>query len=408
MRLSLRRACALPRPSGRLGVLLTVLFLLGAGTTAAAAQDASVKTPKRPHLAADRDTNSAVDYFSYGVSILGEDPYKAASAFFWATRLDPSWADPIYGEYAASLMAEPTNVLLEYYTRRDLALRDPALRHVDSLVYRALLKNPFVNRQFEGAILNNWISRIAGGNEALRDLEMRDRPFAAWSAYARGDFHEAASIYANVIKKYPDDPDLRMGRALSLYSLGLTDSARLMVQGSLQIEHKAETDYSMGWVSHAFAEFSVGILFELVRQRDSASAAYERALLDDVSLHPAHRRLAMIRLAANDTAGALDEYTQAVTLAPEDAGYLYEFGVLLVGAGRPDSGVVMLRRAVTAEPFFAMPHFPLAVMYERSGFADEAVEHYTAFLQLAPRTLAPAIAAARQHLEALHPAAAKP
>ena len=275
-------------------------------------------------------------------------------------------------------------------------------------MYQALLKNPFVDRRFEGAILRNWISRIADGDEVLRDLAMRDRPFAAWSAYAQGDFHQAASIYADVIRKYPDDPDLLIWRARSLYALGLIDSARVAVQAAIGIEHVAEITYSAGWVSHAFAEYSVGFLFELVQHRDSAGAAYERALLDEISLHPAHRRLAVIRLAANDTAGALAEYAQAVTLAPEDAGYLYEFGVLLVAAGRPDSGVAMLLRSVTAEPFFALPHFPLAVMYERSGFADEATEQYTTFLRLAPRTMGPAIATARQRLEALHPAASKP
>ena len=61
MRLSLRGACALMRRPWRLGVLLTVILGLEAGTNTGAAQDASAKNPKRPHLAADRDTNSAVD-----------------------------------------------------------------------------------------------------------------------------------------------------------------------------------------------------------------------------------------------------------------------------------------------------------------------------------------------------------
>jgi tetratricopeptide (TPR) repeat protein len=333
---------------------------------------------------------------------LDRDPEKAASAFYWASRLDPSWAAPLYGQYAALLLAQPPTVLTGYLTRRDVALRNPALRRIDSLAYFALLKNPFVDRRFDGVILSTWLSRETNGQAELRDLGRYDRRFTAWAAYARGDFKMAASVYAEVIKRHPDDPDLQTWRALSFVAMGQNDSALTAVQTAIALEDSAESaSLAAGWVSHAFAQYSVGYLFELGGQNDSARSAYERALLEDITFHPAHRQLARARLAAHDTAGALAEYVQAANLAPQDAGYLYDLGVLLMAAGRADSGATVLLQAATVEPFYALPHFPLGVAYERSGFDEEAADHFAAFLRLAPRSMAPAITAARERLAAL-------
>ena len=380
---------------------LLVLLLTGAGANTCAAQLGFDKVPNRPRLAVDRDTNSALDYYLYGNSVLDRDPRKAASAYYWASRLDPSWAAPLYGQYAALLLDQPPGDLTLYLTRKDRALRDPKVRRIDSLGYLAVLKNPLVDRRLDGVILSTWVFRETGGQAELRDLGMYDRRFAAWAAYARGDHKMAASVYAEVIKKHPHDPDLLFSRALAFVGLGQLDSARTAVRAALALERGAEDESAYGWVSHTVAEYSMGYLFDLSEQRDSATAAYERALLDDVTFHPAHRQLARARLAAHDTAGALAEYVQAAHLAPQDAGYLYDLGVLLIAAGRADTGATVLLQAVALEPFYALPHFPLGVTYERSGFVDEAAEHFAAFLQLAPRSLAPAIAAARKRLAAL-------
>ena len=380
---------------------LAALHLSATGTTTVAAQGAFDKVPTRPRLPADRDTNSAIAYYNYGVSVLGLQPDKAAAAFYWASRLDPSWAAPLYGQHAALLLAQPHSVLTGYLTRRDIAVRDPTIRRIDSLAYLALLKNPFVDRRLEGVILTTWLGRETNGTADVRDFGMYDRRFTAWAAYARGDFKMAATVYGEAVRRHPRDPDLRFWHALSFFALGLIDSARTAVQEALAIERGAESESPTGWVSQAFAEYSVGLLFELGGQQDSARAAYERALLDDIAFHPAHRQLGRARLSARDTAGALSEYVQAASLAPGDAGYLYDLGMLLLATGQPDSGTAALLRATAAEPFYALPHYPLGVVNERSGFAKEAAEHFTTFLRLAPRSMGPAIGAARERLAAL-------
>jgi Tfp pilus assembly protein PilF len=358
--------------------------------------------PKRPRLDAQADTNNAQAYYAYGIARLQYEPDKAAAAFYWAHRLDPGWVAPLYAQRTALLLSQPPNDLTVYLTRRRLARRDPGLQRIDSLAYQAVLKNPFLDRRVDGVLLSTWLARETNNQTTLRDLGSSDRRFTAWAAYSRGDYPMATKVFAEVIRAYPEDPYLRAWRALAFFAQGQLDSARLVLQEALRVERTAEEDLpGYGWVSQAFAEYSIGLLFALVQQRDSARAAYERALMDDLTLHPAHHQLGKIRLAARDTAGALSEFAQAVSLAPNDATYLYDLGMLLISTGQADSGAAVLRQAIAEEPFFAAPHYALGIVYEQAGMGPEAVRYFESFLALAPRTMAPAIASARSHLETL-------
>jgi tetratricopeptide (TPR) repeat protein len=377
-----------------------MVFFTTPGTMVA--QVPSDTAPQRPTLARDADTNSALAYYTYGVARLAADPDEALAAFYWASRLDPGWAAPLYGRYAALLLTQPSSKLTGYFTDRRVARRDPALRSIDSVAYLALLKNPLVDRRLDGIVVSTWLARETGNQTTLRDLGMDDRRFTAWAAYTRGDYRTATAVFAEVIKRHPDDPDLRLWRAFALFAQGQLDSARACIQQALTIERTTEDVLpGVGWVSHVLDEYSIGSLFALSGQPDSARGAYERALLDDVAFHPAHHQLGRLRLTAHDTAGALAEFNQAVGLAPNDPTYLYDLGMLLTAAGRPDSGSKVLERAAAAEPFFALPHYALGIIDEQGGFRAEAIEHFTAFVRLAPRTMGPAIASATKHLEAL-------
>lgn len=385
--------CRLP------GWCCAVLLLLQA--PALAGQTGFSKPPERPRLPAERDPNSAQDYYGYGVSILERDPVLAAAAFYWASRLDPNWASPLYGEYTALMLARPSNELETYLTRPSRALEIPAIRRIDSLVYFARLRNPYVDRRLGGLLISTWIHRVTGGEFDLRDLGRYDRWFTAWSAYCRSDFRMAASVYAEILRR-DKDPGLYMDRSLVFVAMGQLDSARAMARASLDATLEEEDQVlGLGWYSHALASYSIGYLHELAGQHDSARAAYEQSLLDDVTFHPAHRGLAAVRLAAGDSAGALEELGAAVQLAPHDAGYLYDLGILLLARGRADSGATLLRRSTEAEPYYALPHYPLAVVYERGGFAAEAVQEYETFLALAPRSMGAAITTVQSRVAAL-------
>ncbi len=386
----------------------TALLLTTLPAHTGLAQARPDKIPKRPHLAAGQDSNSAVAYYSDGMEYIDRDPERAAASFYWASRFDPSWAAPYYGEYAALLLCEPPQNLNAYLTDQRWALQNQHLLHIDSLAWLAALKNPFVDRRLEGSVLGTWLRRRGDGDETLRILAGQNPGLAGWVAYARGNFRRSIALYTDAIKAHPDEPGLQIWRARAFFSIGQNDSALAAVRHALEYQRGVESDIGEGWVSHAFLEYSVGFLFALAEQPDSARAAYERALLDDLTFHPAHRQMAQVRLVAHDSAGALDELAQAVSLAPNEAGYLYDFGVLLLVSGHSDSAVNVLKRAIVAEPFFASPHYPLGVMYAKSGFAKEAAEHLNAFIRLAPASLAPTINAARVRLAALQADSTQP
>jgi tetratricopeptide (TPR) repeat protein len=391
--------------------LLLGLVLAVAPTSAGsvAAQSRADRAPKRPVLPVGRDSNSARDYFYYGASQLDKHPEQAAAAFYWASRIDPTWADPLYGEYIALLLTQPTHVLTGYLTRDRKILRDSQILQIDSLAYEALLRNPFVDRRFDATLIQNWLYRLSDGTVTILDLDTSNPRLAAWLAYSYGRFAVAVTRYATALRQDPDDPTLQLERALPFVALGLNDSALAAVRASLAIYRGSDTARAAYmYESHAFAEYQLATLFERGQQPDSARAAYERALLDDITFHPAHRRLAGLCLAAGDTAGALREYTDATALDPGDATALFEFGAVTMAAGHPDSAVTLLRQASTAEPYYARPHYALGVIYERSGFVEEAVEEYGSFLRLVPSSMTAEIEAVRRRIEVLHGSPSKP
>lgn len=382
---------------------LALLLALTSGVAAVAAAQVPFDTPpKRPKMSAEADTNSALAYFNYGMGRMAVDPLGAAAAFYWASRLDPSWALPLYAERTALLLARPPGDLKTYLVKRREGQDNPDLQRIDSLALRALIKNPFVDRRLDGILISTWLSRETGDQTTLRDLGSYDRYFTAWSAYLRGDYPMAMKVFGELVKRYPKDPDLRFWRALTQFSKGQLDSARMELQSSVSLERATEVELpGYGWISHSWAEYAVGLLFSLTGQADSARTAYERALLDDVRLHSAHYQLGKVRLAARDTAGAIAEYQQAAALAPDDATYLADLGVLLIVRGAADSGIAVLNRAVAAEPFFPTPHFSLGLVYEQAGLKTEAAQHFESFIALAPQNMGPAIAAAKRHLAAI-------
>lgn len=359
------------------------------------------KAPKRPRLPPGQDSNSAVAYYLVGHKALETDVEKAAAAFYWASRIDPGWAAPVYGRYVALLLILPQYDLTLFLTDREKARKDKHLARLDSMLYAATLRDPFVDRRLDAAIINLWLLREYGDVD-MRDLGKYDRRFTAWAASARSDYALANKIYREEIERRPDDIDLRFGSGRNFFAQRQFDSALVAVRATLDLIRETDEDeYRIGWVPHEFSEYSVGYLHAILGHWDSASAAYERALLDDIKFAPAHRELAKARLAMRDTAGAIAEYSEAVTLMPNDGSYLYELGMLLMGTKQIDSASKMFQRATVAEPYFPLPYYPLGIIMEASGFTAEARKNYEQFLQFAPVNMTNVLANVRIRLERL-------
>src|SRR5215510_1330662 len=86
--------------------LRSTAALLSLCVVVASAAGAQQKEPKRPKLDAQADTNDAAAYYYFATARLRTDPQKAADALYWATRLDPAWADAYYARRIALLLSD--------------------------------------------------------------------------------------------------------------------------------------------------------------------------------------------------------------------------------------------------------------------------------------------------------------
>src|SRR5713226_9136328 len=88
-----------PRPVRRVStnaVSRLVALLLLCGPVRIAAQQ-----PRRLPLDRGADTNDWRAYYAYGYKQLTIRPSRSDSAFYWASRLAPNRAEPLYGRWLA-------------------------------------------------------------------------------------------------------------------------------------------------------------------------------------------------------------------------------------------------------------------------------------------------------------------
>jgi tetratricopeptide (TPR) repeat protein len=382
---------------------LAAAVLLAAAPAAAQRGRVDVNAvPARPALLPGADTADATAYFTLGVQNLDGNPRRAADAFYWASRLEPGWADAVYGRHTALVMSLSDDRFLRYMWRERSVVRSPDIQAIDSLYLRALSMEPFLYRKFDRQLYRlllqrwaEWTFRRAGEvpnpaaindwvNNWMNDIDPDWR--GRW-AYAEGRFPEAVQHLERAVRT------TRRGRAgvradLARALLLSGDLPRARAEMGLALEDlrkEDERDLVFVYESKALLEFSVAAIHERLSHPDSAREAYGRALQEDLAYAPAHVRMAGLSLAAGDTAGAVAAMDLAVQLAPDNAAFRYEYARLLAAVRRYPEAMEELNRAAGLEPYYAAPHLLLAKIYDASGMRLEAVEHYTHFVDRAAR-----------------------
>jgi tetratricopeptide (TPR) repeat protein len=371
--------------------------------TSAAAQ--SNKVPKRPNLPANSDTNDPGAYFAVGLAALDNmDAHKAADAFYWASRLDPNWADPLYARRIALLLQEPPR-LMRYMTGDRRVITSKDMRQIDSLQYRALMLDPFVYRKLDRRLLTGYFKFVAehegrrmGDPRMIDDATLHhwigqfmvqaDPSWRAWGAYTSGDLQTAIRLYGEAIKfeKEKNRSGLYADRSRAYYLVGQYDSALVDMKQAIEKLRKPEKDEIVYFYeSKALYEHSVGKVLERRKDYDGAREAYGRALQEDLSYYPAHLGTASVALVTGDTAGAIASMDLAVQVKPDDPGLRVSYGVVLQQSGKYADAEAQLRKAIELEPLYAMPYFALGQVLEAAGNRAGAVEQYRLFLERASR-----------------------
>lgn len=352
--------------------------------------------PKRPVLEAGADTNDSRAYYLRGQSLLDRNPERAADAFYWAMRLDPTSADALYARRTALLMSDPRR-LVRYLNGDRRTIRSDEIQRIDSLHMRALMSNPFLYRKYEWQMMRRYVVQAVNGNSTqlltaseidfvwsryLRDADAGTR---GWAAYASGRFDEALDRYADAMKMSKRRAAYyRTERGRILQMRGHADSAvasLLLAVEELRKGDEKETVFL--YDSKALLEYSIGRIHEARDARQSAREAYGRALQEDLAFYPAHVALANIALEEADTATMVSEMELAVQLRANDPTIHLQYGYNLATLQQYDGAMKQLELAIAAEPLFARPYRVLAQVHEARGEPDKALARYEQFLSLA-------------------------
>lgn len=338
------------------------------------------KEPKRPKMEASRDTNAAGAYYYWGLGQMRASPRSAQDAFYWASRLDPAWAEPLYAQRIAYHLSDLER-FWKYLNGTKYVLRAAETKRMDSLLYRAMLRDPFLFRRHDKMLIDRLVDALTDGYGGL----MGSSPsFLAWVAYSDTRFAEAVELYAKAIAKKPKNYELHAERARAFFHMGRFDSTVAEMNLALDGYRKEdEKDLVVLYESKAMYEFSIASAYIQAGKVDEAREALGRALAEDLSFYVAHQRMASLSLIAGDTATALSEYELAVQLNNDDAPLRAEYGAVLARLGKFAEAEPHLLRAIEIEPWYARPYALLASTYEGLGKTAEAVAQYNRFLQLA-------------------------
>ncbi len=352
------------------------------------------RLPERPRLGPAADTNRAGAYYFQGMILLSSRPAEAADAFYWATRLEPGWADAWYARRVAMLMARPRLVKIHLKkTRGESDAR--ALRETDSLYLRALALDPFVKPQLDARALQSHLRELAprelretGEADLIASLAVSSTgpEMQGWAAFANEGHQRALEAYAEALPASGNRAGIHADRARIFFLTDRPDSSLAEMRNALAwMGERNGPDLLFRLNSPALLEHSTGVILERLGDSQGAREAYGRALRADASYYAAHGALASLAVSAGDSATALREMELAVSAGGDDAFLRYGYAQRLAFAGRWAEAEAQLRETVRIEPFYAPPYALLGGVLEKQGHAAPALEQYLAFLEHASR-----------------------
>ena len=364
------------------------------------ALSAQGKVPKRPKLGSGVDTNDARAYFTHGMKEIENNPDVAANAFYWASRIDPGYAEAFYARRVAGFLADEP-LLVRWFEGARGIYGSKDVQQLDSLEYRAQMLNPFFLRDLNRTFIAGYLiasvnhERRRAGAPPLTSSERTEVDYliegylrTGTSMRLRGAlaaagrrFPEALDLYGRALKEAQYKVGILVERSHVFFLVGMEDSALADLRQALEELRKAEKDRLIPvYQSKEFFEHSMGVIYERQGNLDAAREAYGRALQENLSYYPGHLRIGMLALAAGDTATAVSELDLATQVATKEATTLVTYGALLARMGRLADAEALLRQAVALEPYYALPHLALGQVAEMNRNRDKAVAAYRDFL----------------------------
>lgn len=384
-----------------------LLFLALAALPAQAL--AQEKAPQRPRLAGEADTNSAGAYFWFGVDrVRAGHARVAADAFYWASRLAPDWADPLYARRVALILSRRERLVPLMEGAKSI-VESPEVRALDSLQLRARLLDPFLYEDLDRELVMQYLTELwmttlrrrypASDVERLRpEVEFEVTSYLrtpggawwrAWLAYSDRRLEEAAKFYGEALEDAEEDAHLYRSRlhtqrGRAFYLVGRTDSAQVELERAIEeLRRRDESATLRVYDSKALLEHSLGVALETAGDLEGARDAYGRALVEDLAFYPAHVRLGGLLAAAGDTAGARKEFELALEVAPDAVVPRLLLANHYHGSGDHAAALTTLEPLLESEPYYAEPYLLRGLALEGLGNQQAAMAEYEKFLERA-------------------------
>lgn len=352
-----------------------------------------------PHLKEGADPRDPKAYYDHGIERIVEFPDSAAEAFYWASKLDPTWAEPLYSRWVALHLTDKRR-LFQYVGDNEDVLGDPEIRSMDSLAYRALQLDPFFYRRmdylwYETLWKQSILDRIRGNirfsdaelNYILDSLMTEDTTswVRAFNAYADRRFKSSLIYYSRMLEdKEEDKARVHVQRGRVFFLTKQYDSCQVAFgQAIEELRERDDDELVIIYESKAALEYGVGMALEATGRRDAAMEAYSRGLMEDLSYYPAHQRLGALALEEGDTVTAVSEFELATESDPTAILPLMFLGRTLHASGRYQEAAEYLLRAIELEPYYAELYHIQGLVYEAMGDNEAAVASYTSFSGLA-------------------------
>ncbi|HEX2079146.1 MAG TPA: tetratricopeptide repeat protein [Longimicrobium sp.] len=342
-------------------------------------------------LGRDADPNDWESWFTLGDRLFQRQPRQAQAAFEWASRLDPTRAEPLLGRWAVFFAQDQGSWIAWLQEDQEIRQRPQVIAN-NQLYQRAHVRNPFAHRGLEAALYAMIGERL-----------WWDDAMAAFMNYGEGDFRDAARVFGRMIRRDPErNLRFRHYRALSWVGAGQPDSAIVELQALLTaLRERGGQPVRYIHESIPVWEYGLGLLYETRGDTGQARQAFQRALDEAPVWYPSLLGLGRLALRAGSPAQAVEHLSEAAEIAPDDAVVRYEYGNALYAAGRLEEAAAEYLAAMDLEPFWAEVPLRMGLAYDNLGQPQRAIPMYRAYLQRAPRRHAPTIERVRQRLAAL-------
>jgi Tfp pilus assembly protein PilF len=146
---------------------------------------------------------------------------------------------------------------------------------------------------------------------------------------------------------------------------------------------------------------NLGMLYQERGMPDEAAREFQRAINIDPGYARAHNNLGVALLAQQNTDGAAAAFRAALDLDRRNVDALVNLAIADERLGQRERAKAGLLQALTIDPRSALAHYNLGVLYDETGEAALAIQHYRSFLDHASVAYARRAADVRLRLNTL-------